>query len=60
MTPRAGKQFRTSDAGEDLEVKHPHAAGVDVHAAVHFVAVPPEDVPAGFVNPAPKLRAGVR
>lgn len=60
MTPRAGKQFRTSDKVEDLAVTHRHAAGIDVHAAVHFVAVPAEDVPAGFVNPEAKLPAGVR
>src|SRR5262249_43833664 len=60
MTPRAGKRFRTSAGGDDLAVKHPHAAGIDVHAAVHFVAVPAEGVPAGFVTPEPKLPAGVR
>jgi transposase len=57
MTPRGGKRFRPSG---DLVVKHRHAAGIDVHAAVHFVAVAAEDVPAGFVNPDPKLPAGVR
>lgn len=60
MTPRAGKHLRTSAEGDDLAVKHPHAAGIDVHAAVPFVAVPAEDVPAGFVNPEPRLPAGVR
>ncbi len=59
MTPRGGKRFRPSPA-DDLAVKHRHAAGIDVHAAVHFVAVAAEDVPAGFVNPDPKLPAGVR
>jgi transposase len=59
MTPRGGKRFRPSPA-EDLAVKHRHAAGIDVHAAVHFVAVAADDVPAGFVNPDPKLPAGVR
>jgi hypothetical protein len=39
MSPRAGKQFRTSDQGEDLAVTHRHAAGIDVHSKVHFVAV---------------------
>src|SRR5712691_12345660 len=60
MTPRQGKQFRTSDQVEDLTVTQRHAAGIDVHAAVHFVAVAAEDVPAGFVNPDGKLPAGVR
>ena len=60
MTPRQGKGFRTSQALEDLAVTQRHAAGIDVHAAVHFVAVAPADVPAGFVNPEPRLPAGVR
>jgi transposase len=60
MTPRRGKKFRTSDQVEDLTVRQRHAAGIDVHAAQHFVAVPVEDVPAGFVNPDAKLPAGVR
>ena len=42
MTPRGGKRFRPSPA-DDLAVKHRHAAGIDVHAAVHFVAVAAED-----------------
>jgi transposase len=60
MTPRKGKNFRTSAKIEDLTLTHAHAAGIDVHAAVHFVAVAPADVPAGFVNADPKLPAGVR
>jgi transposase len=60
MTPRQGKRFRTSDPVEDLTVTQRHAAGIDVHAAVHFVAVAPADVPADFVNPDAKLPAGVR
>lgn len=60
MTPRAGKAFRTSDQMDDLAVTRRHAAGIDVHAAVHFVSVPPQDVPAGFVNPDAKLPDGVR
>jgi transposase len=60
MTPRKGKKFRRSEAVGDLTVRQRHAAGIDVHAAVHFVAVAVEDVPAGFVNPDAKLPAGVR
>jgi transposase len=60
MTPRQGKRFRTSAQAEDLAVTQRHAAGIDVHAAVHFVAVPVEDVPAGFLNPDVRLPAGVR
>jgi len=60
MSPRSGKHFRTSESLDDLTVTHRHAAGADVHAAVHFVAVRPEDVPAGFVPPDAKLPKGVR
>ena len=60
MAPRQTKTGRTPRRVEDLAVTHRHAAGIDVHAAVHFVAVPAADVPAGFVNPEAKLPAGVR
>jgi transposase len=60
MSPRSGKAFRTSEKAEDLAVRHRQAAGIDVHAKVHFVAVAAQDVPAGFVNPEAKLPAGVR
>jgi transposase len=60
MTPRSGKHFRTSESLEDLTVTHRHAAGIDVHAAEHFVSVSAEDVPAGFSNPDAKLPVGVR
>jgi transposase len=60
MSPRAGKQFRTSEQAEDLAVTFRHAAGIDVHAKVHFVAVPTDDVPTGFVNADAKLPVGVR
>jgi transposase len=58
MSPRSGKEFRTSPA--DLTITHRHAAGIDVHSREHFVAVAAEDVPAGFVNPDGQLPAGVR
>jgi transposase len=53
MTPRKGKAFQEAvktaalvDALTDpLKMIHPHAAGIDVHAAVHYVAVPPGSVP---------------
>ena len=60
MTPRAGKAFRTPTPQDDLAVSQRHAAGIDVHAATHFVSVSPQDVPAGFSNPDPKLPDGVR
>jgi transposase len=59
MKPRQGKKFRRQ-ASADLAITHRHAAGIDVHAAVHFVAVLAEDVPAQFRNPDAKLPAGVR
>lgn len=63
MTPRQGKKFRTSDqvSGADgLTPQHARAAGIDIHSDVHFVAVPPEAVPEGFVNPDASLPRGVR
>src|SRR4029077_1541228 len=60
MSPRSGKGFRTSQAGEDLAVTHRHAAGIDVHSREHFVAAAAEDVPAGFVNAEGRVPAGVR
>lgn len=60
MSPQAGKRFRTSESLEDLAITHRHAAGIDVHAAVDFVSVDPDDVPAGFVSPDAKLPTGVR
>ena len=61
MTPRRGQALHRPQAhDDDLAVRQRHAAGIDVHAAVHFVSVAPEDVPAGFVNPDPQLPEGVR
>src|SRR5277367_4347374 len=60
MSPRSGKHFHRSTEVNDLTLTHPQAAGIDVHAAVHFVAVSADDVPAGFVNPDAKLPLGVR
>ena len=60
MSPRFGKKFRTSNPSKDIALTHPHAAGVDIHAAMHMVSVPAEDVPKGFVNADDKLPVGVR
>lgn len=63
MTPQKGKKFRASQGGERIEgmpVKHPNAAGIDVHSATHFVGVNPADVPAGYVPEDPQLPQGVR
>jgi transposase len=60
MTPRRGKKVHQSANAERLQVTHPHAAGIDVHSAVHFVAVHPADVPASFVPVNGRLPKGVR
>jgi transposase len=63
MTARKAKSLGTSPQAEpatSFVLHHPHAAGVDVHSDVHFVAVPPADVPAGFVNAEARLPKGVR
>jgi transposase len=45
MTPRRPPSIRRGPApAEPLRVQHPHAAGIDVHAAQHWVAVPREAV----------------
>src|SRR6516225_2975899 len=45
MTPRKQKNGRVRSTPEPLRVANPHAAGIDVHAAVHWVAVPPDHAP---------------
>src|SRR5438876_7399079 len=45
MSPRKQKNGRVVPSPEALRVANPHAAGIDVHAAVHWVAVPPDHVP---------------
>jgi len=46
MTPRKQKNFRMSaQPAEPLRVANPHAAGIDVHSAEHWVAVPPDHAP---------------
>ena len=46
MTPRDQKTERRPSAPTRLRVMNPHAAGIDVHATVHWVAVPAADAPA--------------
>ena len=46
MTPRRQKNGRVVASPEPLRVANPHAAGIDVHAVVHWVAVPPNHVAA--------------
>jgi len=47
MTPRDHKKERRSSARMRLRVLNPHAAGIDVHATAHWVAVPAADAPIG-------------
>ena len=56
MTPR--KRQRLSP--EPLRVTNPHAAGIDVHANVHWVAVSPADAPAPLADHPANLPAHVR
>jgi transposase len=45
MTPRKHKNFRQHPSDQPLHQINPHAAGIDIHAAVHWVAVPAESAP---------------
>jgi FAD binding domain len=45
MIRSASKKSCRSEPFRELRVTNPHAAGIDVHAKEHWVAVPPEDVP---------------
>jgi transposase len=45
MTPRKQKNLRMPVHSQGLQVANPHAAGIDVHAAEHWVAVPDDHVP---------------
>ena len=60
MPVRVRKDGRVAAMSESLCLVNAHAAGIDVHAGDHFVAVPPASVPADAVNPEPQLPAHVR
>jgi transposase len=60
MTPRRQKGFRQPPSPDPLRVTNPHAAGIDVHAAVHWVAVPPGSAPPPPPDHPPHLPAHVR
>jgi transposase len=60
MTPRYRKDGRIDTPPEALRVTNPRAAGIDVHATIHFVAVPPDAVPPDFINPDSALPRHVR
>ncbi len=60
MTPRFRQDGRIVASPEPLRVTNPHAAGINVHAAHHYVAVPPTAVTADPANPAAHLPPHVR
>jgi transposase len=72
MTPRKsfrkGKRFPKvpipsilpDHAHAGLASLRARAAGIDAHSREHYVAVPPESVPAGFASPLPNLPPYVR
>jgi transposase len=60
MTPRYQKGARSRPSAEPLRVTHPHAAGIDVHAGIDWVAVPPQSAPAPPADHPPGLPAHVR
>jgi transposase len=60
MTPRIQKTLRQPRSRESLRVTHPHAAGIDVHADIHWVAVSPGDAPPPEPDHPPNLPAHVR
>jgi hypothetical protein len=57
MTPRDHKTERQPSAPARLRVMNPHAAGIDVHANVHWVAVPAADAPVPPPDHPPNLPA---
>jgi hypothetical protein len=62
MTPRKGfvAHLKVPNVTDPLQQIHLHAAGIDVHAAQHYVAVPIGSTPPDFVNPQPQLPPFVR
>jgi len=60
MTPRYEKNGRVRRSPEPLQVSHPHAAGIDVHPEVNWVAVPPDHAPPPPKGHPPNLPPYVR
>jgi transposase len=60
MTPRRTKRLRMPSVSAALAVKHPHAAGIDVHTRAHWVAVPAEAAPPPPADQPPNLPPHVR
>jgi transposase len=60
MTRPHQQDPRPPRSQERLQGTHPHAAGIDIHAAVHWVAVPPDAAPPPPPDQPPDLPAHVR
>jgi transposase len=60
MTPRKQKNLRQPPSPEPLRRTNPHAAGIDIHAAIHWVAVSPEKAPPPPPEHPPHLPSHVR
>jgi transposase len=60
MTPRRTKNGKMPVPPETLRVLHAHAAGIDLHPRVHWVAVPPGSAPPPPADHPAKLPAHVR
>src|SRR5262245_53118611 len=60
MTPRKQKHLRQPPSAAALRVPRPHAAGIDVHANVHWVAVSPGDAPPPAADHPANLPSHVR
>jgi transposase len=60
MTPRKQKNLRQPPSAAALHVTRPHAAGIDIHSGVHWVAVSPADAPPPAANHPANLPAHVR
>src|SRR5262245_14282354 len=60
MSTRPPKKPRRGPHADRLRVTNPRAAGIDVHAAVHWAAVPPGSAPPPPAGHPPNLPAHVR
>jgi transposase len=60
MTPRYQKTGHIPPSPEPLRVTNPHAAGIDIHSAEHWVAVPPDHAPPPSADQPPHVPPYVR
>ena len=51
---------RRRSSSRSLRITHPHAAGIDIHSSVHWVAVPPGDAPPATAGHSSQLPSHVR